>query len=261
MSMFPQPSGAASRKPKYEEDRSPAMRTFDKVCKVIAFVLTLCLWANAHILLGGGGYNDAKLVPVLGYMDSKVTTDEMAPEISAGSIVVVKARGSYAAGELVQYDAGDGTHPVSRVTAVEAGNLTLCNQQGQTVTVTARQIHGAVAWHAAWCYGFMKFYRTALGAAINLAAAFLLLLLPDLLMIKKRKAALEAHRHDYARRHAGSLDVKDLEEAVANAQDSVAKKILQNELNRARKLQTERQGADQGTASEEKELKETRKET
>ena len=71
----------AKKKKKFEDDRTPFVKKVDIVCKLVAILLAICIFGSIHVLVGGGGYEDSKVVHVLGVAASKVQTDDMEPEI------------------------------------------------------------------------------------------------------------------------------------------------------------------------------------
>ena len=78
---------AKKKKNKFEDDRTPFVKKVDIVCKLVAILLAICIFGSIHVLMGGGGYEDSKVVHVLGVAVSKVQTDYMEPEIEARSAV------------------------------------------------------------------------------------------------------------------------------------------------------------------------------
>ncbi len=233
---------ARPKKRKYADDRTPTVKKIDRVCKVLAFVLAALLIANVHVLVGGGGYDDTEIVPVLGIADSKVETDVMEPEIKAKSAVFTKTNGSYEEGDVVQYFDGK-YNPVRRIIEISEDEKTYTllgdnEATSDSVKVKAEDIRGKVIFSSKSLYGFMKVYHTTLGAAITMVISMLLIVMGDILMFKKRKAALKERREAQARKEARKLKVKQgIEEAgAAEEENPIEKRRAEKEA----KLQKER---------------------
>lgn len=45
---------------KFADDRTPAVKKIDRVCKVITALLAIMFFANVHVLVRGGGYDDSQ---------------------------------------------------------------------------------------------------------------------------------------------------------------------------------------------------------
>ena len=93
----------AKKKKKFEDDRTPFVKKVDIVCKLVAILLAICIFGSIHVLVGGGGYEDSKVVHLLGVAASKVQTDDMEPEIEARSAVFASKESEYKVGDVVQY--------------------------------------------------------------------------------------------------------------------------------------------------------------
>lgn len=200
------------KRKKFADDRTPVVKKIDLVCKIISIILALCFFVNVRILTGGGGYDDTKIVPVFGIANSKVETDVMEPEIEARSVVFTKAQEDYEKGDVVQYFDGE-YNPVRRVVDVSANKSTYTlkgdnESDSQTVEVKAEDVSGKVFMSSTFFYGFFKVYNTALGAALTVLLSFLLLMMSDILMFKKRRAELIAKREAKAKKEARKLKVK-----------------------------------------------------
>lgn len=65
--------------------------------------MSLLFFANVHVLVRGGGYDDTKIVTVFGLASSKLESQIMEPEIEAKSAVFTKVQSSYEEGDVVQY--------------------------------------------------------------------------------------------------------------------------------------------------------------
>ena len=214
------------KRKKYEDDRTPAVKKADRVCKIIAIVLSLLFFANVHVLVRGGGYDDTKIVTVFGLASSKLESQIMEPEIEAKSAVFTKVQSSYEEGDVVQYF--DGEHnPVRRVTDVSEDGKTYTvvgdnESASDAVKVEAEDISGKVFLSSKLLYGFIKVYATALGAAITVLISFVLLMMSDILMYRKRKAKLLAKREAQAKKEARKLQVRQgIEGAVEPKEEAV----------------------------------------
>ena len=196
--------GAGYQRPKwkkYEDDRTPAVKKIDAVCRVLAIILSLFFFLNVHVLIKGGGYNDEKVVPFMGIAASKVETDAMEPDIPAKSGIITWVKGSYQVGDPVQYTVDD-TNPVSRVKSV--------SEDGET-EVSEDDIVGKVIFSSQGYYKFLKIYNTALGAALTVVLSFILLFMSDILMFRKRKAALKEKRAEIMRKREEEIKKKGIE--------------------------------------------------
>ena len=197
---------------KYEDDRTATVKRIDRVCKVLAVMLSLLFFANVHVLVRGGGYNDTKVVTVLGFGASKLESSIMEPEIEAKSAVFIKTQKEYSEGDAVQYFDGE-YNPVRRVTDISDDGETYTvvgdnEAKSESVKIKAEDIKGKVFFSSKILYGFLKVYATALGAAITVVLSFLLLMMSDILMFKKRRAAAQAKREAYEKKQARKLQVK-----------------------------------------------------
>lgn len=236
-------AAAMPKRKKYADDRTPAVKKIDMVCKALAIVLALLFVANVHVLMGGGGYDDTKIVTVMGYAGSKINSDVMAPEIEARSAIFTKTQTSYEKGDVIQYFDGK-YNPARRIVEVSEDEETYTvvgdnEAASEAVEVKAEDVRGKVIMNSTALYGFIKVYHTALGAAVTLLLSFALLMVADLLMYKKRKAALQAKREAIARKEARKLKVKQgLEElgSVQEEEDPIEKRRAEKEA----KLEKER---------------------
>lgn len=225
------------KRKKFEDDRTPAVKKVDRVCKVLAIIVALMFFANVHVLVRGGGYDDTKIVTVFGFASSKIESSVMEPEIKAKSAVFTKVERNYEKGDMVQYFDGK-YNPVRRVTDVSADGETYTvvgdnEAASEAVEIKAEDISGKVFFSSEALYGFMKVYTTALGAAITVVISFLLLMMSDILMYRKRKAKLQEKREAKARKEARKLKVR---QGLEGDQAPVAE-----ELNPIEKRQAERQ--------------------
>lgn len=203
---------ARPKRKKMADDRTPTVKKIDRVCKVIAIVLAIMFLGNLHVLVEGGGYDDTKIVPVFGFASSKVETGIMEPEIKAKSGIFTKVSGEYKEGDIVQYFDGQ-YNPVRRVIDVSEDGKTYTvvgdkEDKTDAVKVKASDISGKVFFDSKLLYGFLKIYATALGAALTVLLSFILLMMSDILMFKKRKAALQAKREAQAKKEARKLKAK-----------------------------------------------------
>lgn len=207
------------KKKKYADDRTPAVKKVDKICKFLAVLLSLLFFANVHVLVRGGGYDDTKVVTVLGFGASKMESSIMEPDIEAKSAVFIKAQKEYSQGDAVQYFDGK-YNPVRRVTDVSDDGETYTvvgdnESKSEAVKIKADDIKGKVFFTSKMLYGFIKVYATAFGAAVTVILSFLLLMMSDILMFRKRKAVAQAKREAYAKKQARKLQVKQGLEAPA----------------------------------------------
>lgn len=208
--------GAGYQRPKwkkYEDDRTPAVKKIDAVCRVLAIILSLFFFLNVHVLIKGGGYNDEKVVPFMGIAASKVETDAMEPDIPAKSGIITWVKGSYQVGDPVQYTVDD-TNPVSRVKSVSEDGETYTLQgdnESSSREVSEDDIVGKVIFSSQGYYKFLKVYSTALGAALTVVLSFILLFMSDILMFRKRKAALKEKRAEIMRKREEEIKKKGIE--------------------------------------------------
>lgn len=188
---------AQGQRTRYKDDRTPFVRTIEPACRIIAVVLSMVLWADVHVLLRGGGYADTTIVPVFGYADSKVESTSMEPAIPARSVIVTKQQPEYQVNDIVLYRSSEEENGLRRVVSVEGGQYRVLgdNETGETPqTVQKDDIWGKVVRHGQWCYGIQRYFRTLHGALTIFLLAIFALLLPDLLMIPRRRRALQEHR-------------------------------------------------------------------
>ena len=227
------------KKKKYADDRTPTVKKVDKVCKALAVVLSLMFFANVHVLVRG--YDDTKVVTVLGFGASKIESSIMEPEIEAKSAVFIKTQKEYSEGDAVQYFDGK-YNPVRRVTDISDDGETYTvvgdnESKSEAVEIKADDIKGRVFFTSKMLYGFIKVYATAFGAAITVVLSFLLLMMSDILMFKKRRAAAQAKREAYAKKQARKLQVKQGLEAPAEEE---LNPIEKRRAEREAKLEKER---------------------
>lgn len=206
---------APAKKRKYEDDRTPFVKKIDLVCKIVAILLAICIFGSIHVLMAGGGYEDSEVVHLLGVAASKVQTDDMEPEIEAKSAVFAKLEASYEVGDMVQYyDEEIDRNPVRRIIEVSEDGDTYVvlgdnEDASEAVTIKADDISGGkVFFSSKGLYGPVNYFFSVLGAVTLVFVSFFLLLIPDLLMYKKRKAALEEKRAIQAKKEARKLAVK-----------------------------------------------------
>ena len=217
------------KRKKYADDRTPAVKRVDRICKPLAVILALLLLANVHVLMGGGGYDDTKIVTVLGFADSKIETDIMETEIHERSAVFTKTQSEYNVGDIVQYFDGE-YNPVRRITEISDDGKTYTVQgdneaADKAVKIDAKNVSGRVFFSSKALYGFLKVYHSVVGAAATVLISFLLLIMADLLMYKKRKAALEEKRAAQARKEARKLKVKQgLEDPESEVEENPVEK-------------------------------------
>lgn len=192
----------------YPDDRTKTVRIIDNIAKIIAVILSMLVLVNTNSLLKGGGYEDSKVVPTFGFSNSRVETSYMKPEVPDKSVVVAQIASSYAEGDVVQYFDGE-RNPVGRVTKVDGEKITISRESADdpqgTITVEKPAVCGKVVFHTQKLYGFFGWYHTALGAVTTVAIVLFLLCLGDLLMIKKRREALEKKRAAQAKKEAMKL--------------------------------------------------------
>ena len=190
------------------------------------------------------------------YMDSKATTYDvdfassttdsavMEPEIEAKSALFTKSKDSYEVGDIVQYFDGE-YNPVRRVTEVSADGQTYTvvgdnEPSSDAVEVKAEDISGAVFWSSTFLYGFIDFYVTALGAAVTVLLSFIMLMMSDFLMFRKRKAELMAKREAQEKKEALKLKVRQgVEDPEAQAQEDLSP-IEKRKAEKQAKLEKER---------------------
>ncbi len=232
------------KRKKYEDDRTPAVKKADRVCKILAIILSLLFFANVHVLVRGGGYDDTKIVTVFGLASSKLESQIMEPEIEAKSAVFTKLQSSYEEGDVVQYFDGE-YNPVRRVTDVSEDGKTYTvvgdnESASDAVKVKAEDISGKVFLSSKLLYGFIKVYATALGAAITVLISFVLLMMSDILMYRKRKAKLQAKREAQAKKEARKLQVRQGIEGAVEPKEEAVNPIEKRRAEKQAKLEKER---------------------
>lgn len=132
----------------------------------------------------------------------------------ADSAVFTMRGDSYETGDIVQYyDEESNSNPLRRITEVSADGKSYVvrgdNEPDQVaIQISADDVSGRVLFSSAFLYGFLKFYTTALGAAVTVLLAFLMLMMSDILMFRKRRAELIARREARARKEALMLKNK-----------------------------------------------------
>ena len=240
----PKKKAPAKKKKKFEDDRTPFVKKVDVACKLVAVLLAICIFGSIHVLTGGGGYEDSKVVHVLGVAPSKVQTDYMEPEIEAKSAVFATLESEYKVGDVVQYyDEEINRNPVRRIIEISADGNTYKvvgdnEDKADAVKITKDDISGGkVVFASKALYGVVDYYFSVLGALTLVFISFFLLIVPDLLMYKTRKANLEAKKAAQAKKEARKLAVKQgLVEAEEELFDPLEKKRAEKQA----KLEKER---------------------
>ena len=256
---------AKKKKNKFEDDRTPFVKKVDIVCKLVAILLAICIFGSIHVLMGGGGYEDSKVVHVLGVAVSKVQTDYMEPEIEARSAVFASLESEYEVGDIVQYyDEEINRNPVRRVIEVSNDGNTYTvlgdnEDESKAVTITADDISGGkVFYDSKFLYGIVDYYFSVLGCLTLVFLSFFLLIVPDLLMFKTRKAKLQEKREIQAKKEARKLAVKQglevPEEEVNPIEKKKAEKQAKLEKERA-EIAAEMREIQKKMKAEEEELK------
>lgn len=253
------------KKKKFEDDRTPFVKKVDLGCKLLAILLAICIFGSIHVLMGGGGYEDSKVVHVLGVAPSKIQTDYMEPEIEAKSAIFAKLDSEYKVGDVVQYyDEEINRNPVRRIIEVSKDGDTYTvlgdnEDDSKAVTITADDISGGkVVYHSKALYGFLDYYFSVLGCITLVFISFFLLIVPDLLMYKTRKAKLEEKRAIQAKKEARKLAIKQglevPEEEVNPIEKKKAEKQAKLEKERA-EIAAEMKAIQKKMKAEEEELK------
>lgn len=231
------------KKKKYADDRTPAVKKVDRVCKVLAIVLSLLFFANVHVLVRGGGRDDAQAVTVLGLASGRLETQVMESEIEAKSAVFTKKQAEYDKGDVVRYFDGE-TNSVKRVTDVtdDGQSYTVVGDNesdSEAVTIKSEDISGKVFLSSKALYGFIKIYVSALGAALTVLLSFLMLMMSDILMYKKRRANARAKREAYEKKQARKLQVRQGIEGETEKEE-VVNPIEKRRAEKQAKLEKER---------------------
>ena len=231
----------AKKKKKFEDDRTPFVKKADIVCKLIAIILAICIFGSIHVLVGGGGYEDSKVVHVLGVAVSKVQTDDMEPEIEARSAVFASLESEYKVGDVVQYfDEEIRRNPVKRIIEVSGDTYTVLGdneEESKAVTITKEDISGGkVFYDSKALYGIVNYYFSVLGCITLVFISFFMLIVPDLLMYKTRKAKLEERRAIQAKKEARKLAIKQGLEVPEEEENPIEKKKAEKQA----KLEKER---------------------
>lgn len=145
---------------KFADDRTPAVKKIDRVCKVITALLAIMFFANVHVLVRGGGYDDSKIVTVMGFASSKTQSDVMEPAIMADSAVFTMRGDSYETGDIVQYyDEESNSNPLRRITEVSADGKSYVvrgdNEPDQVaIQISADDVSGRVLFSSAFYMDF-----------------------------------------------------------------------------------------------------------
>lgn len=248
---------------KFEDDRTPFVKKVDLVCKLVAILLAICIFGSIHVLVGGGGYEDSKVVHLLGVAVSKVQTDDMEPEIEARSAVFASLQSEYQVGDIVQYyDEEIRRNPVKRVVEVSGNEYTVLGDnedESKAVTITKEDISGGkVFYDSKFLYGIVDYYFSVLGCLTLVFISFFLLIIPDLLMYKTRKAKLEERKAIQAKKEARKLAIKQglevPEEEVNPIEKKKAEKQAKLEKERA-EIAAEMKEIQRKMKAEEEELK------
>lgn len=231
----------AKKKKKFEDDRTPFVKKVDIVCKLVAILLAICIFGSIHVLVGGGGYEDSKVVHVLGVAASKVQTDDMEPEIEARSAVFASKESEYKVGDVVQYyDEEIRRNPVKRIVEASGEEYTVLGDnedESKAVTITKDDISGGkVFFDSKFLYGIVDYYFSVLGCLTLVFVSFFLLIVPDLLMYKTRKAKLEEKRAIQAKKEARKLAIKQGLEVPEEEENPVEKRKAEKQA----KLEKER---------------------
>lgn len=251
------------KKKKFEDDRTPFVKKVDIVCKLVAILLAICIFGSIHVLVGGGGYEDSKVVHVLGVAASKVQTDYMEPEIEARSAVFASLESEYKVGDVVQYyDEEIRRNPVRRIVEVSGDTYTVLGDnedESNAVTITNEDISGGkVFFDSKFLYGIVDYYFSVLGCLTLVFLSFFLLIIPDLLMYKTRKARLEEKKAAQAKKEARRLAIKQglevPEEEVNPVEKRKAEKQAKLEKERA-EIAAEMKAIQKKMKAEEEELK------
>ncbi len=240
-------TGAPKRKPpvkkkkKFEDDRTPFVKRVDIVCKLVAILLAICIFGSIHVLVGGGGYEDSKVVHVLGVAASKVQTDYMEPEIEARSAVFASLESEYKVGDVVQYfDEEIRRNPVRRIVEVSGDTYTVLGDnedESKAVTITKDDISGGkVFFDSKFLYKVVDYYFSVLGCLTLVFVSFFMLIIPDLLMYKTRKAKLEERKAIQAKKEARKLAIKQGLEVPDEEVNPIEKKKAEKQA----KLEKER---------------------
>lgn len=233
------------KRKKLPDDRTPVVKKVDRICKVVAVVLALLFFANVHVLINHGGYDDKEIVPVLGFASSKIENDAMDPKIKEKSAIFTRVKPTYKEGDIVQYFDGE-YNTARRVIEISDNGETFTllgdnEDSSEAVTIKADDIKGKVFLSSKLLYGFIKFYVSTLGAAITVLLSFILLLVPDILMYRKRKADLQAKREAAAKKEARKLKVKQgLEEPAQIEEEPEINPIEKRRAEKQAKLEKER---------------------
>lgn len=256
--------GTPPQKPprrKFADDRTPAVKKIDRVCKAAALILALMFFANFHVLIRGGGYDDAKIVTVMGLAASKTQSDVMEPAIMAESAVFTWSSDSYEVGDIVQYyDEESDSNPIRRITEVSADGSSYLvrgdNESDQAeIEISADSVSGRVFFSSTFLYGFLKFYATASGAAVTVLLSFLMLMMSDILMFRKRRAAVLAKREAMAKKEARMLKNRQNISGEGQKQEKEQSPVEKRQAKKQAKLEKERAEI----ASEMKEIQEKMK--
>ena len=237
----PKKKAPAKKKKKFEDDRTPFVKKVDLVCKLVAILLAICIFGSIHVLVGGGGYEDSKVVHVLGVAASKVQTDDMEPEIEAKSAVFASLESEYQIGDIVQYyDEEIRRNPVRRIIEVSGDTYTVLGDNedaSEAVTIAKEDISGGkVFYDSKALYGIVDYYFSVLGCLTLVFVSFFLLIIPDLLMYKTRKAKLEEKRAIQAKKEARKLAIKQGLEVPEEELNPIEKKKAEKQA----KLEKER---------------------
>ena len=212
---------ARPERQKFEDDRTPIVKRIDMVCRFLAVFLAVACMIDLHIIVRGGGYDYETPAAVLGYTVTNLETDQMEPEIASQSAVFLKIESDYQKGDLVFYDL-QGKKGAGKIVNAAADGETLSVQgskETQTIEIPTEDIGGKIIGHSHRLYGFFKHYMSTIGVALSIMICFILILIPDILMFKKRKAAAEAKRAAYQKRQERKLKVKQGKEEARTCAD------------------------------------------
>lgn len=216
-------------KREFEDDRTPFVKKIDALCRFLAVLLAVMCIVSLHLIVRDGGYDSQKPVFILGYSISNLESDSMEPEIKAGSVIFLR-HSEYQEEDVVFYSSADGKKAGIITEKEENKDLYVIkgdNESKETI-VEASAIDGKIVMASKLFYKFFKIYLSVIGVAASIIICFVLILIPDILMFKKRREAAQAKREAYAKKQARKLKVKQgittQEDLSLTAKETVRKK-------------------------------------
>ena len=205
-----------SKRPKYEDDRTPLVKKIDTACRFLAAFIAVLSMISLHIIAHDGGYDYKTPAGIMGYTVTNLETDQMEPSIPQKSAVFLNTKAEYQAGDIIFYTLQeDRCAGIIEEIDQSKDEVTICGEnESKAVTVSSEAVVGKIIGHTHALYSFIGWYLSSVGVAVSVIICFVLIAIPDLLMFRKRKAAAQAKREAYEKKQERMLKVKQGKEAA-----------------------------------------------